>query len=95
MKFAILIFFLLLLPPIIIQGMSMLTDFMENERKAEIHELAREVVKRTTDRVVKQVIDERDTTKAVEAYNTKRKEMLAQMFPSVYNTNTEHKKEYE
>lgn len=53
------------------------------------YELAREVVKRSTDRVVKQVIDERDTAKAIEEYNTKRNKLRAKAFPSVYNTDKE------
>lgn len=74
---------------------SSLFDFMDRNEKEYIHELARECVKVSTSHVVKETIDGKNSTEAVEEYNRKRKETLAQMFPSVYNTNTANKKEYE
>lgn len=63
---------------------------MDREEKRYIHELAKECVKISTEKNDTR----RDDPESVAAYDKKRREMLAQMFPSVYNE-TKSKKDYE
>lgn len=70
-----------------------LFNYMDREEKRYIHELAKECVKVSAERTITNNIG-RDDPEAVAAYDKKRKEMLAQMFPSVYNE-TKSKRDYE